>query len=83
MMPGNKKAGAIPGGLNEGVGEHVRTRSQPFGHRASGETAERNTVPHRTKKDRFFCRTDPQVVKSDPAVDLMSRRHPLSSTRAL
>jgi hypothetical protein len=34
--------------------------------------------PHRTKKTRFFCRT---VKANDPTVDLMSRRHPLSSIR--
>jgi hypothetical protein len=41
--------------------------------------------PHRTKKVHFFCRTgfrkDRSVRTYDPAVDLMSRRHPLSSTR--
>lgn len=34
--------------------------------------------PHRTKKTRFFCRT---AKENSPTVDLMSRRHPLSSTR--
>ena len=42
--------------------------------------------PHRTKKTCFFCRTDdlPSELgkNDDPTVDLMSRRHPLSSIRA-
>lgn len=29
-MSGNKKAGGNPGGWNEGVGEHVRIKSQPL-----------------------------------------------------
>jgi len=42
--------------------------------------------PHRTKKTCFFCRTGFQKSelpkKSIQPFDLMSRRHPLSSTRA-
>ena len=57
MSCGNKKAGAIPGSWNEGVGEHVRTRSRPVAARPWVKP--RNaSAPHRTKKDRFFCRTD-------------------------
>jgi hypothetical protein len=33
-MSGHKKAGAIPGSWNEGVGEHVRTRSRPVADKA-------------------------------------------------
>lgn len=79
---GHKKAGAIPGGLNEGVGEHVRTRYQPLGQEAPGVKLRNASVPQRTKKDRFFCRTDLEDRKLGPTVDLMSRRHPLSSSRA-
>lgn len=65
---------------NEGVGEHVRTRFH-FGPKASREIAELLAgEPHRTKKTRFFCRT---AKENGPTVDLMSRRHPLSSTRTL
>ena len=80
--PGIKKAGAIPGSLNEGVGEHVRTRSQSAAARAPGETAER---AFRNERRKTVSSAVPrfQVRKFDPAVDLMSRRHPLSSTRAL
>jgi len=45
---------------------------------SSSEIADRLGNPHRTKKTRFFCR----IGNNDPAVDLMSRRHPLSSLRA-
>jgi len=50
-----KKPGTSPGSRwNEGVGEHVRTRSRPgFG---PGEIAE-PLDPQRTKKTCFFCRT--------------------------
>ena len=81
---GIKKAGAIPGSWNEGVGEHVRTRSRPMADEALGETAERR--PLRTERRKTVSSAVP-ILKprgsSDPAVDLMSRRHPLSSTRAL
>ena len=63
---------------NEGVGEHVRTRFH-VDPKAACEIAEPlSGEPHRTKKTRFFCRT---VKANDPTVDLMSRRHPLSSIR--
>ena len=65
---------------NEGVGEHVRTRFQTG--RSSGETAAppKGKDPHRTKKPGFFYWTNSMTVQP---LDLMSRRHPLSSTGAL
>ena len=65
---------------NEGVGEHVRTRFRTG--RSSGETAAppKGKDPHRTKKPGFFYWTNSMTVQP---LDLMSRRHPLSSTGAL
>jgi hypothetical protein len=68
---------------NEGVGEHVRTR---FHVRLWTLSEIADQDPHRTKKTCFFCRTG--FTKSElfentiQPFDLMSRRHPLSSTRA-
>jgi hypothetical protein len=80
---GNRRAGNhLPGPGNEGVGEHVRTR---FHMGALGPVKLRTTDPHRTKKTCFFCRTVCERANSSKAIqpfDLMSRRHPLSSTRA-
>jgi hypothetical protein len=50
----------------------------------AGEIADRKD-PHRTKKTCFFCRTDLREERTlfENAIqpfDLMSRRHPLSST---
>jgi hypothetical protein len=46
----------------------------------------RTRDPHRTKKTSFFCRTGFRRSKLPETTiqpfDLMSRRHPLSSTRA-
>ncbi len=70
---------------NEGVGEHVRTR---FHVEPEGPVKLRSSEdPHRTKKTSFFCRTGFRwsvelVERSIQPFDLMSRRHPLSSTRA-
>ncbi len=78
---GGKGMPAIPRRQeNEGVGEHVRTRFHAS-PKAACEIAELLFGgPHRTKKTRFFCRT---AKENGPTVDLMSRRHPLSSTRTL
>jgi hypothetical protein len=46
----------------------------------------RTTDPHRTKKTCFFCRTGFRrelLERTIQPFDLMSRRHPLSSTRAV
>src|SRR5262245_60026939 len=69
---------------NEGVGEHVRTRLH-LGIRA-GEIAEQRIRTER-RNLCFFCRTgfggaSPFRNTIQP-FDLMSRRHPLSSTGAL
>ena len=81
-MKGVRKApGGIPGAENEGVGEHVRIKSHLW-RPGPGETADRMADLHRAKKSCFFCRTGPSqrsCFKFDPTVDLMSRRHPLSS----
>src|SRR5690242_17676231 len=76
--------------LNEGVGEHVRTRFQPGCKDAKALEAlaplnppKLRTLGTRTERRKlhFFCRTgfrkDRSVRTYDPAVDLMSRRHPL------
>jgi hypothetical protein len=84
-MPGIIRAGREQGrpSGNEGVGEHVRTRFH-LGKDA-GEIADL-WDPHRTKKTCFFCRTgfrkSELLERSIQPFDLMSRRHPLSSTRA-
>jgi hypothetical protein len=47
------------------------------------EIAKPKSDPHRTKKNRFFYRTGSKGCPSAKAIqpfDLMSRRHPLSST---
>jgi hypothetical protein len=70
---------------NEGVGEHVRTRFH-FGREATREIAEpvRATAPN---EENWFLLPDRALTSKlakddDPTVDLMSRRHPLSSIRA-
>jgi hypothetical protein len=81
---GNHSAGGdnAPAG-NEGVGEHVRTKSQPA--KRAGETAD---LWIRTDEENFFLppnRFSPERTLSKTTTrpfDLMSRRHPLSSTRA-
>jgi len=50
-----------------------------------GEIADLQRGPHRTKKTCFFCRTGFEgypLRNSIQPFDLMSRRHPLSSTWA-
>jgi len=61
-MSGHKKAGAIPGSWNEGVGEHVRTRSQPAAVRLWVKLRNLDRSA-RTKKNRFFCRIDLRVAE--------------------
>jgi hypothetical protein len=68
---------------NEGVGEHVRTKSQLA--KSAGEIAD---LWIRTDEENFFLlpsRFSLEQALSKSAVQpfgLMSRRHPLSSTRA-
>jgi len=62
-MSGHEKAGAIPGGWNEGVGEHVRTRSQPLGREALGETAERER-PAPNEERPFLLPDRPSKVEN-------------------
>ena len=62
---------------NEGVGEHVRTRFH-VGPKAACEIAEPLTE-NRTNEENLFLLPDRK--ENGPTVDLMSRRHPLSSTR--
>jgi hypothetical protein len=68
---------------NEGVGEHVRTKSQLA--KSAGEIAD---LWIRTDEENFFLlpnRFSSERTPSKSTVqpfDLMSRRHPLSSTRA-
>jgi hypothetical protein len=58
MVTENKKAGHVPGKWNEGVGEHVRTRSRPSLGFTLGLVKLRSLEdPQRTKKTYFFCRT--------------------------
>jgi hypothetical protein len=68
---------------NEGVGEHVRTKSQP--EKSAGEIAD---LWIRTDEENFFLlprrfssERAPSKITVQP-FGLMSRRHPLSSTRA-
>jgi hypothetical protein len=80
---GNKTPGGSAAAGNEGVGEHVRTKSQRT--KSADETAD---LWIRTDEENFFLlpnRFSPEQALSKRAVqpfDLMSRRHPLSSTRA-
>lgn len=64
---------------NEGVGEHVRTRFH-VSPKAACEIAEllRRSAPN---EENLFLLPDRE--SDGPTVDLMSRRHPLSSTRTL
>jgi hypothetical protein len=73
--------GVACSGWNEGVGEHVRTRShQP-------RSRWRNCGPRAIRTERrklvFFCRTGFCERSSIQPFDLMSRRHPLASIRAV
>ena len=81
---GNQSAGGDNAPTrNEGVGEHVRTKSQPA--KSAGEIAD---LWIRTDEENFFLLPDrfsPERALSKMTVQpfgLMSRRHPLSSTRA-
>src|ERR1700733_14520806 len=68
---------------NEGVGEHVRTKSQLA--KSAGEIAD---LWIRTDEENFFLLPNRFSRRASPVesavqpFDLMSRRHPLSSTRA-
>jgi hypothetical protein len=74
------RAGAPAG--NEGVGEHVRTKSQP-----ANRAAEIADLWIRADEENYFLlpvrfSRRASLSKSIQPFDLMSRRHPLSSTRA-
>jgi hypothetical protein len=79
----SKRRAPMPRLRNEGVGEHVRTKSQPA--KSAAETAD---LWIRTDEENFFLlpsRFSPERTLLKITVrpfDLMSRRHPLSSTRA-
>jgi hypothetical protein len=67
---------------NEGVGEHVRTRFH-LGFKIAGEIADREI---RTERRKLISSAGPVfelIERSIQPFDLMSRRHPLSSTRAV
>jgi hypothetical protein len=77
-------AGNTPASRNEGVGEHVRTRFH-FDREATREIAEPENRS-RTERRKLVSSAGPGFSErtreeNDPTVDLMSRRHPLSSTR--
>jgi hypothetical protein len=62
-----------------------RTRQDQISPPEHTEVKLRTQHPHRTKKNRFLCRTldaGEPLSKSNRPFDLMSRRHPLSSTKA-
>jgi hypothetical protein len=66
-------------GWNEGVGEHVRTRShQP---EVAGEIADQGSAPN--EENLFSSAGSSFRRNSIQPFDLMSRRHPLSSIRAV
>jgi hypothetical protein len=76
--PGINSSGAG----NEGVGEHVRTRFH-LGLKIAGEIADRKI---RTERRKLISSAGPVfelIERSIQPFDLMSRRHPLSSTRAV
>jgi hypothetical protein len=78
-----RRATSLPAG-NEGVGEHVRTKSH-LGLRPPVKLRTFGSAPN--EETCFFCRTGlPQERALSKMTiqpfDLMSRRHPLSSTRA-
>jgi hypothetical protein len=75
---GKGNAGNTPASWNEGVGEHVRTRFQMSPKAACG-IAEL-LAESRTERRKLVSSAGSRK-RSDPTVDLMSRRHPLSSTR--
>src|SRR5229473_1449901 len=70
---------------NEGVGEHVRTRF----HLGIRSPVKLRTLKIRTERRKLVSSAGPVFEKSEPfentiqPFDLMSRRHPLSSTRAI
>jgi hypothetical protein len=72
------------GSENEGVGEHVRTRfhlrrRSPVKLRTKIRTERRKLV---SSAGAVFRQSEPFETTIQP-FDLMSRRHPLSSTRAI
>ena len=80
---GSRRAGhRLPGPRNEGVGEHVRIRfhMEALG---PGEIADQRSAPN---EENLFPLPDrsgrASSSKAIQPFDLMSRRHPLSSTRA-
>ena len=82
-----REAGKALPAWNEGVGEHVRTRfHRPSGNWAVGPVKLRTAVGIRTERRKpvssagpaFDGRELPQITIQP--FDLMSRRHPLSST---
>jgi hypothetical protein len=78
---GNRSAGLGADG-NEGVGEHVRTRFH-LGLKPD-ETADQRSAPN---EENLFLLPDrisrsKLLERTIQPFDLMSRRHPLSSTRA-
>jgi hypothetical protein len=80
---GNRSAGRDAAAGNEGVGEHVRTKFQPTTN--AGEIAD---LWIRTDEEKLLSSAEPLLARASPVenavqpFDLMSRRHPLSSTRA-
>jgi len=82
----NQDAGMSSSGTgNEGVGEHVRTRF----HLGIRSPVKLRTSEIRTERRKLVSSAGPVFEKSElfentiQPFDLMSRRHPLSSTRAI
>jgi hypothetical protein len=79
------KSGA-PGPATAAERGRRRTRQDQISWRALSPVKLRTRDPHRTKKTGFFCRTgfrkSELFERTIQPFDLMSRRHPLSSTRA-
>jgi hypothetical protein len=77
---GKSRTGTALGQWNEGVGEHVRTKSHLKALGELRETAEPEGL--RTERRKPVSSAGPvfgsEAPRNDPAVDLMSRRHPLS-----
>jgi hypothetical protein len=69
---------------NEGVGEHVRTRFQPGASPEKRRSLFSSRVRTERRRLRFFYRTgfEAMLRVTIQPLDLMSRRHPLSSVGA-
>jgi hypothetical protein len=84
---GKRSAGRQWRGSRERGRRRTRQDQISLGASRPGEIAELRREPHRTKKTCFFCRTgfgEANFSKNTiQPFDLMSRRHPLSSTRAV